>query len=207
MGSAAPPLALEPHGQRRRHQLIRAAAFVIETEGLDAMRMPRVAEVAGCARSLVYRYFPRREDLFVAVISEFYELLEERLPLDAQTAGMRGLTDRDAARPLLEAIWDVIAEIGAGGLILHASPRLGAELHDRLAEVAARFETRWLAPLRERGLSEIEAALVARSAVALLTELLERSRRQEVTRDEAIELGQRALAALIEGLGRDRSRA
>jgi AcrR family transcriptional regulator len=39
---------------------VRAAAFVIETEGLDAMRMPRVAEVA-CARSLVYRYFPRRE--------------------------------------------------------------------------------------------------------------------------------------------------
>jgi hypothetical protein len=33
--------------------------------------------------------------------------------------------------------------------------------------VAARFETRWLAPLGERGLSEIEAALVARSAVAL----------------------------------------
>lgn len=207
MAAAAPPRALEPHGERRRHQLIRAAAFVIETEGQDAMRMPRVAEVAGCARSLVYRYFPRREDLFVAVISEFYELLEQRLPIDAQAAGMRALTDRDAARPLLEAIWDVIGEIGAAGLILHASPRLGAELNDRLAEVASRFETRWLAPLRERGLGEIEAALVARAAVALQAELLERSRRRELTRDAAIDLGQRALAALIEGLGAGGSRA
>lgn len=203
--ATSPPLALEPHGRRRRQQLIRAAAYAIESEGLDAMRMPRVAELAGCARSLVYRYFPRREDLFVAVIAEFYELLEERLPPDAQAAGMRALTDRDAARPLLEAIWDVIAEIGAGGLILSASPRLGAELHDRLAEVATRFETRWLAPLRERGLSEIEAALVARSAMALLTELLLRSRNGELTRDEAIDLGQRALAGAIEGLRRGRS--
>jgi hypothetical protein len=57
------------------------------------------------------------------VITEFYELLAERLPPDAQTAGTRGLADRDAARTLLEAIWDLIAEIGAGGLILTASLR------------------------------------------------------------------------------------
>jgi len=200
MQPARAPVPLEPHGERRRAQLIRAAAYVIEAEGLDALRMPRVAEVAGCARSLVYRYFPRREDLLVAVTSEFYERLALRLDPAAQAAGMRSLTDRDAARPLLEAIWDVVAELGSAGLILHASPRLGAELSDAFGSQWSLFEARWIAPLREAGLGEVEAALVARSAVALLTELLPRSRQGEITREQALALGQRALAAMVAAL-------
>ena len=190
----------ESHGERRRGQLIRIAAHVIETEGIDGLRMPRVAELAGCARSLVYRYFPSREDLFVAVIAEFYERLEERLDPAAQRAGMRLLTHRDLARPLLESIWDVVAEIGAGGLILYASPRAGVELGEALAEAAARFDARWVAPLQEAGLTEVGASLVLRAALGLQIELLERHRRGEVSRDEAIDLGQRALAGLIVGL-------
>jgi AcrR family transcriptional regulator len=197
---AALPQRLEPASERRRQQLIRAAAFLIETEGTDALRIPRVAELAGCARTLVYRYFPSREDLFVAVIEEFYENLGRRLSPNAAAAGMRSLTDREAAQPLLEAIWDSITEVGAAGLILYASPRLGAELADRFAEVSAQQEKLWLVPLRERGLSEIAAALVSRSAAAMLTEFIARARSGEITRDAALELGQRALAGMIEGL-------
>jgi len=200
MNQLASPLALEPHGARRREQLVRAAAFVIETEGIDAMRMPRVAEVARCARSLVYRYFPRREDLFVAVISEFYDKLEARVAPELQASGMRALDDASHARPLLEAIWDVIADLGAAGLVLQASPRLGAELNERLGEVSARMDQTWIAPLREAGLGEIEASLVSRSAVALLTELLDRHSKGELSRDRALALGHRALASLVVGL-------
>ena len=78
------------------------------------------------------------------------------------------------------------------------------ELADRFAEVSAQQETLWLAPLRERGLTEIEAALVSRSAAAMLTEFIVRSRSDEVTRDAALDLGQRALAGMIEGLLRER---
>ena len=200
MATPETPFPLESHGERRRGQLIRIAAHVIETEGIDALRMPRVAELAGCARSLVYRYFPRREDLFAAVISEFYERLEERLDPAEQRAGMRALAAGDTARPLLESIWDVVAEIGAGGLILYASPRVGLELGEALAEAASRFDARWVAPLQEAGLTEVEASLVIRAALALQTELLDRHRRGEVSRDEAIDLGQRALVALLVGL-------
>ncbi len=204
---ATVPQRLEPTSERRRQQLIRAAAFLIETEGTDAMRIPRVAELAGCARTLVYRYFPSREDLFVAVIEEFYENLGQRLSPNDAAAGMRSLTDREAARPLLEAIWDSITEVGAAGLILYASPRLGVELADRFAEVSEQQHALWLEPLRERGLSEIEAALVSRSAAAMLTEFIARSRSGEITRDEALDLGQRALAGMIEGFLRGRKPA
>jgi AcrR family transcriptional regulator len=200
MASPSIPFPLESHAERRRGQLTRIAAHVIETEGVDALRMPRVAELAGCARSLVYRYFPRREDLFAAVISEFYERLEERLDPAKQRDGMRALADGGAARPLLESIWDVVAEIGAGGLILYASPRVGVELGEALAEAASRFDAFWVAPLQQAGLTEVEASLVVRSALALQTELLERHRRGEVSRDQAIDLGQRALSGLLAGL-------
>ena len=93
-------LALEPHGDRRRRQLVRVAAHIIEDEGVDSLRMPRVAEIAGCARSLVYRYFPRREDLFFAVISEWYERLEERMTPETQAAKMRALGEPATALPL-----------------------------------------------------------------------------------------------------------
>jgi DNA-binding transcriptional regulator YbjK len=83
MAASHPPLPLEPHDERRRSQLIRAAAFVIENEGLDAMRPPRVADVAGCAR-----YFPKRANLLVAVTEEFDQLLQERLAPAEQAMGM-----------------------------------------------------------------------------------------------------------------------
>src|SRR5262249_16886974 len=145
---AASPVPLEPASERRRQQLIRTAAYLIETEGTDALSFPRVAELARCARSLVYRYFPTRQDLLVAVIEEFYEQLGRRLSPNAAAEGMRSITDRAAARPLLEAIWDAISEVGAAGLILFASPRLGVELADRFAEVSAQQAKAWLVPLR-----------------------------------------------------------
>jgi AcrR family transcriptional regulator len=193
-------LSLESHGDRRRRQLIRVAAHIIEDEGIDSLRMPRVAEVAGCARTLVYRYFPRREDLFFAVISEFYERLEARIAPDEQTALMGTLDQSTSALPLLEAIWDVTEETGTAGLILHASPRLGAQLGAQLDPESQRFEARWVGPLREAGLGAVEARLVVKSAVALLAELVDRWRAGEIERAHAIALGQRALTGLISGL-------
>ena len=193
-------LALEPHGDRRRKQLVRVAAHVIEEEGIDSLRMARVAEVAGCARTLVYRYFPSREDLFLAVISEFYEQLEERMPPDVQMANMRSLGEAAAALPLLEAIWDTTETTGTAGLILQASPRLGAQLGAQLDPERERFEARWVGPLRAAGLGEIEATLVVKSAVTLLAELIDRWRHDEIEREAAIEIGQRTLTGLITGL-------
>ncbi len=71
---------------------------------------------------------------------------------------------------------------------------------ESLRVVSARVERAWSAPLRNSGLGEIEASLAIRSAVALLTELLDRHRKREISRDRALALGHRALAALVVGL-------
>ena len=57
-----------------------------------------------------------------------------------------------------------------------------------------------MGPLRAAGLGEIEATLVVKSAVALLADLIDRWRRDEIEREAAIEIGQRALTGLITGL-------
>ncbi|MAG30475.1 MAG: hypothetical protein CL908_06215 [Deltaproteobacteria bacterium] len=204
MSSSLESVSLERHADRRRRQLIRAASQVIETEGIDSMRMPRVAELAGCTRSLVYHYFQTREDLLVAVIEHFYEYLDERLEPAAQQLGLRSVADADAVRPLLEALWDTVIEVGAGGVILRTLPRSGSALNERLTEIAVRFDQRWMDSLRSLGLSEIEARLAFRTAMAVHSELLECHRQGEITRDAAVALGQRALAAVLSGLQAER---
>jgi hypothetical protein len=44
------------------------------------------------------------------VISGFYERLAERMPTEAQMATVQSLRGPLAARPLCEAIWDLIEE-------------------------------------------------------------------------------------------------
>ena len=42
----APIAVLEPQGERRRRQLVEIASRMIEQEGADAVRIPRIAELA-----------------------------------------------------------------------------------------------------------------------------------------------------------------
>lgn len=69
------PMPLESQAERRRAQLIRIAAALIETEGIDAVTMASVAELAGCTRTQVHRYFAKREDLLAAVVHDFNDRL------------------------------------------------------------------------------------------------------------------------------------
>jgi AcrR family transcriptional regulator len=192
---------LEPQGERRRRQLVEIAARIIEQEGVDAVRIPRVAELAGVGRTAIYRYFPRREDLFAAVSNDFDERLRSRVGTGEFAAGLTALRDSagDEMSPttlrVFEAIWDVLDECGPAGLILRAH----AVAHDdegRDPELVDRFRGHWMAI----GLPELEATLIGDSANAVLTRTYARVRRGELDRETAIRLGHRAVAALIRGL-------
>ena len=49
-------------------RILEAAGSVMEAEGIDALRLDRVARVAGCSRSSLYRYFDAKETLILAVL-------------------------------------------------------------------------------------------------------------------------------------------
>ncbi|TYB47054.1 TetR/AcrR family transcriptional regulator [Actinomadura chibensis] len=68
---------------QRRKRIVQAAAALASRGGIEAMQMRTVSERAGVALGTLYRYFPSKMDLVVAVVSEELDLLEgsiERRP-------------------------------------------------------------------------------------------------------------------------------
>ncbi|GAA2662845.1 TetR family transcriptional regulator [Nonomuraea recticatena] len=80
--------------RQRRKRIVQAAAALASRGGVEAMQMRTVAERAGVALGTLYRYFPSKMDLVVAVVGEEIDLLEssiERRPPSATTAPGRAV--------------------------------------------------------------------------------------------------------------------
>lgn len=79
---------------QRRRRIVQAAAALASRGGVEAMQMRTVAERAGVALGTLYRYFPSKMDLVVAVVGEELDLLEssiERRPPNAGNAPGRAV--------------------------------------------------------------------------------------------------------------------
>ncbi|NYE45821.1 AcrR family transcriptional regulator [Spinactinospora alkalitolerans] len=79
---------------QRRKRIVQTAAALALRGGVEAMQMRAVAERAGVALGTLYRYFPSKMDLVVAVVTEELDLLENsiiRRPPNAETAAGRAV--------------------------------------------------------------------------------------------------------------------
>ncbi len=79
---------------QRRKRIVQTAAALAVRGGVEAMQMRSVAERAGVALGTLYRYFPSKMDLVVAVVTEELDLLEGgivRRPPTADTAAGRAV--------------------------------------------------------------------------------------------------------------------
>ncbi|GII79373.1 hypothetical protein Sru01_43550 [Sphaerisporangium rufum] len=79
---------------QRRKRIVQAAAALASRGGVEAMQMRTVAERAGVALGTLYRYFPSKMDLVVAVVGEEIDLLEgsiDRRPPTAATPAGRAV--------------------------------------------------------------------------------------------------------------------
>ncbi|WP_373318245.1 TetR family transcriptional regulator [Planotetraspora kaengkrachanensis] len=79
---------------QRRKRIVQAAAALASRGGVEAMQMRTVAERAGVALGTLYRYFPSKMDLVVAVVGEEIDTLEssiERRPPSAATPAGRAV--------------------------------------------------------------------------------------------------------------------
>jgi len=200
------PAALEPHGERRRAQLIRAAAHVIEYEGLDALRMPRVAALAGCTRTLVYRYFPGREDLLRAVAAEYYAALTEGFERQTRQRVAHGEPERDdpieQSLANVDIVFEVLTELGLAGLLVRNSPALAADMRDHLRQLSRDLGLRWSGPVLRAGVSPLHTAVASEAGAAVLVDVVQRWQRGEISRDEAQEITRTCFRALFEAFAR-----
>ena len=203
--TAAIPSRDEQAGERRR-QLVRIASDLIEEGGVDAVTLPRVTERAGCARTLVYRYFASREELLVGVLQDYFERLDARLPEAEQRATLASLLaapagpDPAALRELVALFWDVQVAAGLGGAILRTTPRLNPQVEALVDRSRQTYERRVTDPLRAAGLGEAEARVAIDSMIASFVGLALRWRAGEIERAEAIDVHARATVGLVRGL-------
>jgi len=174
LGAAASPIRdFESQGERRRQQLLDIASHLIVTEGLHALRIPRIAELAGCTRTLVYRYFGTRAEIMAAILRSFDEALESRIGAERIRAGLEALAHPEddvqvaKARAFLAELATVAHEIGAAGTMLVGTPLLRNELEDHAEEVLRTMEARWIRPLLGIGLSPLQAQMFWECANAL----------------------------------------
>ncbi|MDP6978733.1 MAG: TetR/AcrR family transcriptional regulator [Myxococcota bacterium] len=188
----------------RRRQLVAIADALLEEGGVEAVSMARVAEIAGCARTLVYRYFPTREELLGAVVELFYERLDEitaEAELEQTSAAGTNGEDSGVAFPgSISELWDALWEGGLGGAVLRTTPFVSAELQSLMETMIARHERRFSQPLEASGLTEQQAKVVMDSLNASFTNLLLRARRGEITREQGIELYRWLARGLLQGI-------
>lgn len=73
--------------ERRSHQLLHAAARLMERNGSGAVSMQALAAEAGVSVGLIYRYFGGKEDLLLAVIVNVLEDFAASVPAAIAEAG------------------------------------------------------------------------------------------------------------------------
>lgn len=171
---ARPAMAGPQHGPRARSQLqrrkriIQAAAALASRGGVEAMQMRTVAERAGVALGTLYRYFPSKMDLVMAVVSEELDLLEssiERRPPSAPTPAGRAVDVlMRAARGLMRE--PELADALIRTLII---TEVSTPIGDRVSELLLRVA----AGLTRETVTEEHLALAAALTSVWVIELLE----------------------------------
>ena len=197
-------IPLESQGARRRAQLVRAAASLIDSKGVDSMRMADVAKVAGCSRQVVHGYFARREDLLRAVAADFETILEQKLgsPAGLVMSPENFGPERLAAwgRLVAGAAWDLLEEHGLAGLFLVASPHVGHDVMGPVETVRRPFVERWMGYIEQVVPTRTDAEMIVELWMATFYRLALKWRAGEITREQGNELLIRYCVSILEGL-------
>ncbi len=93
--------------EQTRERILEAACDLIAAEGIDDVRIARVANRAGASTALVHHYFSTREDLLTEALAHAFELAaEERFGEEVEV-------ERSASAALAAVILQCLPEPGA----------------------------------------------------------------------------------------------
>jgi AcrR family transcriptional regulator len=200
----------ETQGERRRAQLVEVTAHLIVTQGVDSVSHSNVAEAAGCTRTLVYHYFPTREDLLQAVPAAYAKIYSQRISTEEAAASIRAATTsrrkqapsatlRLAERIWLEDDWNAAAlELRLALLVLATDRDVARELHGHDGTLEPLTNSELAEPLRALGFTEIEIAIVRDTMLAGYYRAVVAALDGSITRVEAIELTARVNRAAVQ---------
>jgi AcrR family transcriptional regulator len=148
-------------GREIRGRLLRVAIAKFSSPGYAHVTMNDVAEAAGLAKGTVYRYFPSKDDLFVAAVRHAVD--EVLVEFRGQVARAGGPVDVDTAAKILgDAVrpaMPLLFDLGAQALQGHAGRVIAARgvLDTLLSGIGG--ETRGRAQPRERAARVIQSVI------------------------------------------------
>lgn len=184
--------------EERRAQLIAVGRAEVERTSFESLSTDDVAEAAGISRSLLFHYFPTREDFLLALAADAAD------ELLAITDPEPGLPPRERLRAALEAYVVHVTEHRRTYLsLVRGAAGGGAEMQavfDRTrGELAARILDGLGAPA---GTAPDTLRLMARGYVALAEELtVSWLRDPQLPRQAFLELLEGAAVALVSVVG------
>jgi AcrR family transcriptional regulator len=102
------PKVSDAHLAARRRQILDAAATCFARDGFHRTSMQDVVRECGVSAGLVYRYFTSKDDMIVAIVTEWHEQRQALLePPDGAPPGRAGLAGVEAAYlDLLRSVGD-----------------------------------------------------------------------------------------------------
>lgn len=135
----------------RRADIVRVAALLFEQIGYEAASMSEISRRLGGSKSTLYRYFPTKDDLVVAVVRTFVtaHMADAIAELEACIEGQQGLREAllrfgvlalkvvandSRARSLHRVIVAAAGHSNVGELFFAAGP---AQMFSRLAQLIA----------------------------------------------------------------------
>lgn len=196
------PLTKAPIGripkEDRRKQLLSVAAQILE-QGVEQVQITEVAERAKVSRPLVYRLFPTRKALVIALLHDFATRLGERFQA-ALLATWPGSVP-DITRAFVDASCEAIEEHGAGPWLLLDNKGTDPELGRIGRAVLADLLLPWKRRLRElTGLPPRRSANLLWVVVAAGRAALDGWIEGSISRRMATEDATRAVTALPSNL-------
>lgn len=103
--TSASDCSLPPRRAKKRVQILGAASRIFASRVYHLVTMDEVARAARVGKGTLYRYFPSKEELYLAIVDEAFGLLIGRL--EAERAA--GAPPATALRRMTEAIVDTVA--------------------------------------------------------------------------------------------------
>ena len=183
----------------RRMQLVDIASDLVCNEGVDALKHSTVAELAGCTRALVYRYFPKKSDIYIAISESFYDELDALMSVEEQQVTVSSSAEGSAgSRRFFSLLFDALEQRGLAAFLLPNNPTPDHELKTYISDMQQRFEKRWTDAFELRNIKGVHAELVMVNSMSVVTNYFEAYSRGRIERETAIAQIERAVYTFID---------
>lgn len=181
--------------EARRAQLLEVASALLFEKGVEAVRIPEIAERAGVTRPVVYRFFPSRQAIFIALLEELSEVLDARM--EAALATPQDVHSMVTA--FIDTIVEAIEICGPGAWLLLAGAPLDDEVRSIVEEIQDNLAQPWVERVGRvlRGVDPVVVSAVTAMLIASSRAALGMWIREEIDRETAAFTLTRAVGGIL----------